>query len=344
MPGPAFLTLGPAPDRAISGAMSEHILFAYMLNGPERGARLRHEPEIVGALQAPELAWLHLRASHARTEDWMQENLGWLDPLVLRALLAEETRPRAAPLGEGMLLILRGVNLNPGQDPEDMVSIRIYADPARVVSTAVRDLVSVGDLSEQVAAGQGPERVGSFICRLIERLNDRIEEFLHRLEENCDDLEDALLEEPEPELGAQISEARRRLIQFRRHIGPQRDALSGLIRAESGLFDPRETRALVEAHERLTRTIEDADALRDRLAVVRDELQGVLSGRVGRNLYMLSIITVVFLPISFVTGLLGINVGGIPGAENKAGFWIVCAILLAIVALVFALLRKLRWI
>lgn len=324
--------------------MSEHILFSYMLNGPDRGRKLAHEAEIVEALQAPELAWLHLRARHERTEAWTREHLGWLDPLVLRALLEEETRPRAAPLGEGMLLILRGVNLNPGQDPEDMVSIRIYADPARVVSTAVRDLVSVADLRAQIEAGRGPESVGAFVARLIDGLNGRIGEFLHRLEEDCDEIEALLLDGPDPELRGRISEARRRLILFRRHIGPQRDALSTLLHEESALFDTRSQRILVEAHERQTRTVEDADTLRDRLAVVRDELQNALSERVGRNLYLLSIITVVFLPISFVTGLLGVNVGGIPGSGSKIGFWIVCAILLGMVVVVLALLRRLRLI
>jgi zinc transporter len=324
--------------------MSGHILFAYMLNGPERGRRLAQEAEIVGGLQAAELAWLHLRARHPRTEGWMRERLGWLDPLVLAALLAEETRPRAAALGKGMLLILRGVNLNPGQEPEDMVSIRIYADPARVVSTSVRDLVSVADLRAQIEAGQGPENAGSFIARLIDRLNDRIGEFLHRLEEDCDEIEARLLDGPEPELRGRISEARRRLILFRRHVGPQREALASLLREDSGLFDKRAQRLVAEAHERLTRTIEDADALRDRLAVVRDELQNAISERLGRNLYLLSIITVVFLPISFVTGLLGINVGGIPGSASKIGFWIVCAILLGMVVGVLWLLRRLRWI
>lgn len=324
--------------------MSDHILLAYMLNGPARGDQLAPESRIIEALQAPELAWLHLRASHPRTEDWMRARFTWLDPLVLKALLADETRPRAAPMGEGMLLILRGVNLNPGQDPEDMVSIRIYADPACIVSTSVRDLVSVADLAEQVAAGQGPERAGAFICRLVERLNDRIGEFLHRLDEDCDEIEEALIDGARPELAARISQARRKLILFRRHVGPQRDALAGLMRAETALFDARERRLIVEAHERLTRTIEDADALRDRLAVVRDELQSTLSGRVSRNLYLLSIISVVFLPISFVTGLLGINVGGVPGTASKIGFWIVCVILLVMVAGVLALLRRLRWI
>ncbi|TMV36229.1 zinc transporter ZntB, partial [Thioclava sp. BHET1] len=138
--------------------------------------------------------------------------MSWLDPLALRALLAEETRPRATPTGEGVLVVLRGVNMNPGEDPEDMVSLRLYVDQARIVSVAVRDLMSVADLRDQVAAGQGPEKAGVFLCRLIERLNDRIESVIHSIDEECDAIEEALID------GGQDSALRSRIAQGRRQV------------------------------------------------------------------------------------------------------------------------------
>ncbi len=325
--------------------MDDVILFAHGLSGPVRGKTLRDRDEVIAALRAPELAWLHLRANDSRTAAWAGEHLAWLDPLALVALLAEETRPRATPIDAGVLVILRGVNLNPDSDPEDMVSVRMYIDPARIVSMSVRDLVSVSDLHAVVAEGRGPDRAGSFLCALVDRLNDRISTFLHELDEECDDIEEVLIDGPSPELRGRIAQARRRVILFRRHIGPQRDALGQLARNEDvGFLDKTDRRRLAEAYERLTRVIEEADALRDRLGVVRDELQNALSERLNRNLYMLSVISVVFLPLSFLTGLLGTNVGGIPGNNWPFGFWVVSAGLVTLAGIELAILRRLRWI
>lgn len=324
--------------------MEPHIIFSYRLSGPVRGEALTDEATIIAALHAPDLAWLHLRASDPATASWAAENLSWLDPLALAALLEEETRPRATEIEPGVLVILRGVNTNPGADPEDMVSIRLYVDSARIVSMSVRDLTSVADLREKVAAGRGPVTAGHFLCSLIDRLNDHIARFLHGLDEACDDLEKEVLDAANAELRERIGDIRRQVILFRRHIAPQREALERLIYSELALFSVREHRRLSEAHERLTRVIEDTDALRDRLAVVKDEMQNALSERLNRNLYMLSLVSAVFLPLGFLTGLFGINVGGVPGVDQPFAFWIVCAGLFVIGVAVLVVLRRLRWI
>lgn len=324
--------------------MQQHILFAYGLSGPIRGEALIDEADIIGALRSPELAWLHLRASDPATETWAAAHLSWLDPHALGALLEEETRPRATEIEPGVLVILRGVNTNPGADPEDMVSIRLYVDAARIVSMSVRDMASVADLRAKVAAGRGPVTAGHFLCSLIDRLNDHIARFLHRLDEACDEIENEALDHASAELRERLGDIRRQVILFRRHIAPQRDALERLLYAELSLFSPREHRRLSEAHERLTRVIEDTDALRERLGVVRDEVQNALSERLNRNLYMLSLVSAVFLPLGFLTGLFGINVGGMPGVDQPLAFWIVCAGLAATGVVVLLVLRRLRWI
>lgn len=324
--------------------MNSHILFAYGLGGATRGQVLPDEASIIAALRAPEPAWLHLRASDPETRGWAEANLAWLDPLALGALLEEETRPRALLIEPGALVILRGVNTNPGEDPEDMVSIRLYLDAARVVSMSVRDMAAVADLRAMVAAGRGPDTAGRFLCALVDHLNDRIATYLHSLDERCDAIEEDMLAGAHPALRAGISDIRKEVILFRRHIAPQRDALERLMYADLAFFDKADQRHIYEAHDRLTRIIEDIDALRDRLGVVKDELQNALSERLNRNLYMLSVISAIFLPLGFLTGLFGINVGGMPGVDQPMAFWIVCAGLAAVGVLVLAILRRLRWI
>ena len=102
--------------------------------------------------------WLHFDYTHSKAATWLNDHSG-LDPLVVEALLSEDTRPRCSVQNSEMLLALRGVNLNPGADPEDMVSIRIWTDGQRIISTRHRLLLSINDLVDTLQSGQGPHKL-----------------------------------------------------------------------------------------------------------------------------------------------------------------------------------------
>lgn len=98
-------------------------------------------------------------------------------------------------------------------------------------------------------------------------------------------------------------------------------------------------RQLHENQDRLTRYVEDLDAVRERAQIVKDELANALTNKMNRNTYVLSIVAAIFLPLGFLTGLLGINVGGIPGVDNDAAFWVVSATCAGFVILLTVIFR-----
>ena len=91
-------------------------------------------------------------------------------------------------------------------------------------------------------------------------------------------------------------------------------------------------------------SVEDLEGLSERLLVARDEIASAHSDRLNRNLYILSVISAVFLPLSFLTGLLGINVGGIPGTADGDAFWKVTAALGGFLVLQVLVLWRMRWV
>jgi len=318
---------------------------ATFLTGEKAGQEPADARELAAALAEKQLLWIHLDAGAAETRPWLEQNLKALDPTTIDALLQNETRPRAETLNDGALINLRGVNTNPGADPEDMVSIRIWADECRIVTLTLRPLATITALQEEVRAGNGAGTSGDFVCRLSELLCTRIEGFLRDLEERVDFLEADVLGEPDQALRQGITDARQDVILFRRFVAPQRDALAYLLHFRSPAFmSSKELRRLSEVHDRVVRVVEELDEFRDRLVVIRDELANVMSERVNRNLYLLSVISLIFLPLGFLTGLLGINVGGIPGTSEPVSFWVVCAICIAVVALLLLVLRRKNWI
>lgn len=320
----------------------DHILLSYAFDGKGGGQKLTGE-EISRQVKDDKLAWVHLDAHHSATRDWLEKEISYLDPFVIEALLAEETRPRMTQIGDGVLLILRGVNLNENADPEDMVSIRLYADSHRIVSVRRRSMKVVWDIAERLDVGKGPKDCGDFICQLAARLFERMQPVLTDLDEVTDDVEEHLLEDGDQNLREQIIDVRKKAIIFRRYMAPQRDAISQLLLADLSWKTDNHKRHLQEALNHVMRYIEDLDTIRERAQIVKDELANILANKLNHNMYVLSVIAAIFLPLGFLTGLLGINVGGIPGAENSFSFWIFCGILSVLVCGQIFLFKKLKW-
>ena len=322
--------------------MNEHIRFAYALSGAGAGTALEDDDTIAAALQAADLAWLHMQADDPASAAWIERHLAYLDRPIRDALLADETRPRAVAIDSGLMLILRGINTNPGADPEDMVSLRLWVDPARIVSLSRRPVASIADLAAEIAAGSRPDRAGAFLCRLLERIDSRIEREIAVLGTETDSLEENVVKKPGPHIRERIGEARAQVVDLRRYIAPQRDALSALAGMRFDWLTKSDRRSLHEAQDRLVRQVEELDATRDRLVVVRDELQNAQGERLNRNIYVLSVLSAVFLPLTFLTGMMGINLAGMPGAEWPGAFWTFAGLLVLVVVVQVLVLRWLR--
>ncbi|QDC11036.1 zinc transporter ZntB [Oceanicola sp. D3] len=322
----------------------EHIEFAYCLNGPDAGQRLDSEAHIVTSLKADELAWLHLVADHPETDPWMEEVLDFVEPPTRAALTAKSTRPRTSVQEDGLVVILRGVNLNPGEEVEDMVSLRVFLNPARIITLSRRPLLSLTDLRREVEAGEGPQSAGTFLAALVEHLGGRIDGALFDLAERVDALEDAVIATPDPAQRGQVVDERQEVIDLRRYLGPQRDAIGLLVSGGHAMLSKSDRRRLNEAHDKLVRAVEELDAMRDRLIVLKDEIDSAVQDRLNRNLYLLSILSAIFLPLGFLTGLMGINLGGMPGAESGAAFWVFTGALCVVAVGQFWVLRRLKWI
>jgi zinc transporter len=322
--------------------MSDSILFAYSLDGKGGGERL-HEEAVSEHIKNQTLAWVHLDASADETKSWLETELAYLDPFIIHALMEDETRPRMVQVEEGALLILRGVNLNRNASPEDMVSIRLWFDRYRIISLQKRELKAVRDIQAKIDIGKAPKNAGQFIGMLVRGLFERMDPVLTELSEQTDYIEEQVLDDATASLRESIVGIRKKAIIFRRYMAPQRDAIGQLRMSDMDCLDDGHKRQLQEGYNHVVRHVEDLDAIRERAQIVKDEIANVLSDRLNKNMYVLSVIAAIFLPLGFLTGLLGINVGGIPGADNGDAFWLFSASLGTIVTLQVYVFRKLKW-
>jgi len=302
--------------------------FVFDGKGGEMVAAPTKESSNASAGKTNTFTWVHLNRTAPEAIAWLND--AGLDGFVVDALTAEETRPRLSVHGDCALLYLRGVNLNPGAEPEDMISIRIWIEPKRVISTVLRRLTAVDDLREAIKRKQAPVSPGDLIAKLALRLADRAEPTVATLNEQIDALEEQVPEGLVSASRNKLADVRRSAIVMRRYMVPQRDALSSLEIEDFVWLKERHRHRLREATERITRLGEELDAIRDRAQVVHDQIMDMRSETMNRQMLVLSIVAAVFLPLGLLTGLLGINVAGIPGSDNPWAFLIVCGLLVAV--------------
>jgi len=318
------------------------LVAAYLLDGRGGGKQLQWD-DVKNWTSDAGTIWIHLDYRHPGAGKWLEEDSG-LDPALTAAFTAEETRPRSVVSDGGLLVILRGVNLNPGYDPEDMVAIRMWLDEHRIITTRHRRLKAIDAVRASLEAGNGPSTSSEFLVEVADGLTSRIGTVLSELDDRVDALEDEILESESYELRAKIGSLRRETISLRRYLAPQRDAVARLQNERVSWLDEISRVHLREIADRTTRYVEDLDSARDRAAVTQDELNSRLSERMNKTMYVLSIVAGIFLPLGLLTGLLGINVGGIPGVENSSAFLVVCAILVLIGILQVFLFKRMRWL
>lgn len=141
-----------------------------------------------------------------------------------------------------------------------------------------------------------------------------------------------------------IRATRQDIVMLRRYMAPQRDAVSMLYADPPSWLGENDRLRLRETANRLMQYIEALDAARERALVLDDGIANELAERLNKNMYVLSVIAAIFLPLGFITGLLGINVGGIPFQENANGFLVTGLALTVVVGLELAIFRLLKLI
>lgn len=286
--------------------------------------------------------WLHFDWTRPEAREFL-ENDPDIDPLVMKALLAPETRPRFNLFAGGIFLNLRGINPKPGMQQDEMISLRMWIEKNRLITMRRVRIEAINDMVLEMQAGQVPASVEELVSRLASYLSRDIGLSLINLNDEVDEIEELAIEGTDDDLRSRLAEARRQSIVLRRYLAPQRDALQRWLEVLQERNRPDIREHARETHDAVLRYVEDLDAFREKAGILHDEWLTRLSDKLNRNMFVLAILSVFFLPLSFVTGLLGVNVAGIPLADAPWAFGALCLGLVVMAALQIAAFRYLKW-
>jgi zinc transporter len=269
---------------------------------------------------------------------------GDIPDIAANALVATETRPRCDPIEDGALVNLRGPAEVDTGDSDRLVSIRMWVRQGRVNSVSRRPLAAIKTVVAQMEAGTILDP-GDLVAAFARAISKQLDPEVAALGDELDDCESNLEPRQVYKLRTTIARIRSEAITYRRFVAPERDALVTLAHLDFNWLAEEDRLHIREAADRFARMTEELEAVRERAALLHEQLTDMRGEQMEVRALVLSIVALIFLPLTFITGLLGMNVAGIPYAEEPWAFWGVvafCAVIALLISVYFARMHWLR--
>ncbi len=320
------------------------LLFGRVLDGHGGGREIGWAEAMHWQPATPdEVMWVHLRRDQPGVHEWLATELHVPEP-TMELLTSDRTRPRAFREAHTLVASLRGINFNPSAEPEDMISMQLWSDGKRLVTLRKQPMQTPREVLAAIDGGYGPRDAGALITELTEKMIARMNHSIVDMNEHIDLLEEADVDDDAEEMLTKIATIRRNCLALKRHMSPQHEALEAISREAPEWFEEHDRREIAESIDRLRRYLDDLDISKESAVVLMDDIRARAVARNEQTTYVLTIFAGVFLPLGFVTGLLGINVGGMPGMNDPEAFWIVVAICAGTFAALLLLFKRWDWL
>ncbi|MEP9378788.1 zinc transporter ZntB [Aquabacter sp. CN5-332] len=322
---------------------NEGLLEAWMFDGHGGGRRLAWDE--VQTLKDPTegFLWLHFRSMPKHSQDWLRDQSG-IDRIILEGMLDDESRPRCSLFNDSAFLVLRAVNLQRNSLPEELLGLHMWVDARRIITLQHEPISAIADYVDALVRARCPRTQGEMVADLSLRLVDRLDTVISALMDEADELEDGVETAESKDLLPKLAILRRVSIKLRRHIAPQREALNHFSTEDDPWLGPKDRTRIRDASDRVARFTEELDSIRERASLIRDQMVDRRAEQMNKSMLVLAVVTVVFAPLTFVSGLFGMNVGGIPGVDDPESFWLISFLLVTFALCLGWLFRRLRWI
>ena len=271
-------------------------------------------------------AWLHFNLANAATERWLREHLGEVDAF-FDALHEGSRSTRIKYAHDALIAVVNDVLYEFDFEPSQLATLWLYLDERTVISARLQPLRTIDRLREAVRQGETFDSTVAMLTHLLRDQADVLVQIVRTATDQVDDVEDTMLAERGQRSRARLGSLRRVLVRLRRLLAPEPGALFRLLNQPPRWIAPGDLQDLRHSTEEFSAVLADMSALQERIKLLQEEVAARVTEETNRSVFVLTMVTVLALPINMIAGLLGMNVGGIPLADHPEGFWIVVAII-----------------
>jgi zinc transporter len=294
--------------------------------------------------------WLHLSANDDTVESWLTGVTAMPD-IAREFLNGEDKRPRVHVGGQfvyGVVADLELVAATAEPDPTAIESsretgaLRFYVDRNRMITVRARPLESADRLRHAVLEGAVFRDTVELFAGLIRALNETFVDRIDEIGDRLDDVEECVLDGRHSTGRAELGALRRRLVEVKRFVDPERNALMQLVMRKLEWAEPRSMELLIQAIQVLNGLGAGLEALYERAKLLQEEIAGLLSEDINRKLLWLAVMSALLMPATLISGIFGMNVAGLPGTHDRYSFVIVVGVMVFCAAMTVHLLRRFR--
>lgn len=271
--------------------------------------------------------WLHMNLSHAPTERWLAQNADLCDEF-FEALRDDVRSTRIERAGDALVAVVNDLSFDFSFDATDIATLWINVTQSLVVTARRHPLRSVDRLRNAIKGGEQIRSSAELLQHLLHDQADVLVDVVRKVTGRIDDIEDQLLIGRLNTKRARLGVLRRLLVRLKRLLAPEPASLFRLLQYPPAWMAEYDLQELRQATEEFSVVLQDMVSLQERIKLLQEEIATMVNEQNNRSLFVLTIVTVLALPINMIAGLFGMNVGGIPLSEDPHGFWIIVAIVL----------------
>ena len=319
-----------------SGSDQDGLIWGYHFV-PNQPAQTITSDAAVKFLTAPgpglpgEFLWLHFSLSNAACEPWLRRYLTLPDSFY-ESLHSDVGSTHLRQDADSLLARIHDVLFDFTFDASAVATTSLCVTPRVLVSARLRPLRSVDHLRAAVQAGQVFRSPVELLSYLLRDQANVLFDILRKSTMRVEPMEDRLLVKRVSVSRSELGSLRRLLVRFQRLLAPEPAAFFRLLNRPPDWITEEELQNLQQAADKFSTAISDTMALVERVKQLQEELAALVNEQTNRTLFVLTLVTVLALPINLVAGLFGMNVGGIPLAQHPYGFFLVVAPLLVLTA------------
>jgi len=285
-----------------------------------------------------QFAWLHFNLAQVAAERWLARHAG-LAPAFFEMLHEGVASTRIERVEQALNAVINDVHFDFELDASEISTLWISVDQRLVVTARRQPLRSVDRLRVAIGRGDAIRSTADLLERLMRTQADVLVGIVRTATARVDRIEDELLAGRLVARRARLGVLRRVLVRLQRLLAPEPAALFRLLQTPPRWMAAQDVQELRAATEEFSVVLHDMQLLHERIKLLQEEIAASVNEDNNRSLYVLTVVTVLALPINILAGLFGMNVGGIPLAESPHGFWILLALVggFTVVALWLAL-------
>lgn len=265
-----------------------------------------------------DFVWVHLDSNTAEAQHWLRDKAG-LPDYIVEPLTATETRPRCDAMADGAFLNLRGRSSEVMSMSDLLASVRIWATAGRVISVTRKPMIAMPQVIAAMEAGDLRDP-GDLIAEFAIAITAELDPEVAELGDALDDCETEIDADKIFELRREVTKVRATSIGYRRFLSPQRGAIEKLAALPVPWLRDDDRMHLSAAADRAARMAEELESIRERSALMHEALTDLRAEQIDQRALVISVVAMIFLPLTFLTGLLGMNVAGIPYAHAPWAF------------------------